>query len=132
MPPKPVGISGLSRPAMRSPISSSAQSPRHPLLGAEHVHRQRHRRLGTRGSADLLEQQCRALRPHDPLNDFGDLQVRVDRHPDPLQLAAALQAREHVGQVEVGHPPIFSARGRCQSCSHPRDSSGEKRDISAR
>ena len=70
----------------------------HPGLRAEHVHRQRQL-----GALDVLEQQRRAAGAHDPVDDLGDLEVRVDLRLDAHELAVLLEPVEELRQVCVGH-----------------------------
>jgi hypothetical protein len=65
------------------------------------VDRQRHPRAGGR-----LEQQRRTAAAQHPLDDLGDLQVRVDRCRDTAQLAGFLELSEEVPQVVVRTAPV--------------------------
>ena len=70
----------------------------HAGLGTEHVHGQRQFR-----AFDVLEQQRRAARPHHPIDDLGDLEVRIYLGTDPHQIAVLLETFEKGGQIVVGH-----------------------------
>jgi hypothetical protein len=77
-----------------------AQGECHPAIGAEQVDRERHLAAG-----GLLEQQPWTSGPHDPLDDLGDLEVRVDRSLDPLQLTGTVELGDEVTEVGIRHEP---------------------------
>ncbi len=102
--PQASGADRQFRPQQRGdPVADAiepvhAERERHPALGPEDVDRQWHRT-----APRPLEQQRRAARPHHPLDDLADLQMGIDRHPDPAQLAVPLQPGEEVTQIVIRH-----------------------------
>ncbi len=102
MPPRPTGSSGLSSAPIRSPISSSRSTP-----SAIAIRRSVPKRLMASGieprvgfSKSSAGPPARTTR----CDDLADLQVRVDGHLDAAQLPVALQPRQEVAQVVIGHP----------------------------
>ncbi len=75
-----------------------AERGSHPLLGAEHVDRQRHVGAG-RG----LEQQSRPALPYHPGHDLGDLETRVDGYGDAAQILPPFEMSKERTQIRPGH-----------------------------
>ena len=76
-----------------------AEGEAHPPLGAELVDQQR-----VLGALRVLEQQRRPAGLDRPVDDLGDLEVRVDLGADADELALALEQRDPVAEVAPGSP----------------------------
>ena len=93
----------------------------HPLLGPEQVDRDGHLAAGR-----PLEEKRGATGPHGPRHDLADLQRRIDRHPDPAQLAGRLEGGEKALQIVERK----SSRGHGHQCSarlRPKRPGGDHR-----
>ncbi len=58
---------------------------------------------GMSSAGRVLEQQRRPLFAHGPLHDLGHLEVRIDRHPNPREVAVAVESGQKVLQISESH-----------------------------
>ena len=91
---------------MRSPISSSRSTP-----SARAIRRCVPNALmskGIRPRVGFSNSSAGPPRTNDALHDAGDLEVRIDRRRDPLEVAVAFERGQELLQIAKGHKPSMS------------------------